>query len=48
MTLVDIVRCMILDADLLKSFWGEILLTTAYIINLSPFVALDSNMLNRV
>ena len=42
------VRFLLSDAKLLNSFWGEALLTDAHVINLSPAVALQSNVPNSV
>ena len=47
-TLVERVRCMISDAKLSKSFWGEALSTAVHVINLSPTVALDGDVPERV
>ena len=40
-TLMDKVRCMLVQAQLPKSLWAETLLITCYLVNLSPFVAMD-------
>ncbi|KAH9671238.1 Integrase catalytic domain-containing protein [Citrus sinensis] len=40
-TLMDKVRCMLVQAQLPKSLWVETLLTACYLVNLSPSVALD-------
>ena len=47
-TLVERVRCLLSDARLPKSFWGEALNTVAHIINLSPTTALQGDVPNRV
>ena len=47
-TLVERVRCMLSDAKLSDSFWAEALNTAAYVINLSPAVALDGDVPDRV
>jgi len=47
-TLVERVRCMLSDAKLPDSFWAEALNTAAYIINLSPAVALNGDVPDRV
>ncbi|KAH0717510.1 hypothetical protein KY285_013541 [Solanum tuberosum] len=47
-TLVERVRCMLSDAKLPDSFWAETLNTIAYVINLSPIVALNGNVPDRV
>ena len=39
-TLLERVRCMILNAGLPKSFWGEAVTTAAYLINRSPSSAI--------
>ena len=39
---------MLLKAKLPKSFWSETLYTTAYVINLSPTIALQADVPNRV
>ena len=38
---MDKVRCMLVQAQLLKSLWAETLLTASYLVNLSPSAALD-------
>ena len=47
-TLVERVRCVLSEAKLPNSFWAEALNTVAYVINLSPIVALDGDVPNRV
>ena len=48
MTLMERVRCLLSEAKLQNSFWGEALLTVAYVINLSPAMALQSYIPNSV
>lgn len=38
---MDKVRCMLVQSQLPKSLYAETLLTTCYLVNLSPFIALD-------
>lgn len=38
-TLMERVRCMLVGAGIDKSFWGEALMTTCYVVNRSPSVA---------
>ncbi|KAH9745502.1 hypothetical protein KPL70_004095 [Citrus sinensis] len=40
-TLMDKVRCMLVQAQLPKHLWAETLLTASYLVNLSPSAALD-------
>ena len=47
-TLVERVRCMFSDAKLSDSFWAEALNIVAYVINLSPTVALNGDVLKIV
>ena len=47
-TLVERVRCVLLEAKLPNSFWAEALNIVAYIINLSPIVALDGDVPSKV
>ena len=35
-TLLDMVRCMLINSSLLEFLWGEVLKTTAYILNQVP------------
>ncbi|KAL0415998.1 UNVERIFIED_CONTAM: Retrovirus-related Pol polyprotein from transposon TNT 1-94 [Sesamum latifolium] len=44
MTLLNKVRCLLISSDLSKSFWGEALLTAAYLINRSPSVPLSGKL----
>ena len=39
-TLIERVRCMLLNASLFKGFWAEAVTTAAYLINRSPSSAL--------
>ena len=48
MTWMQRVRCLLSEAKLPNSFWGEALLTAAHVINLSPTVALQSDVPNSV
>ena len=48
MTLMERVRCLLSEGKLPNSFWGEALLTAAHVINLSPVVALQSDVPNSV
>ena len=47
-TLVERVRCVLSEAKLSNSFWAKALNAVAYVINLSPVVALDGDVPNRV
>ena len=47
-TLMERVRCLLSEAKLPNSFWGEALLTAAHVINLTPVVALQSDVPNSV
>nr|KYP34396.1 Retrovirus-related Pol polyprotein from transposon TNT 1-94 [Cajanus cajan] len=47
-TLVERVRCMLSEAKLPKHFWGEALLATVHVINLSPAVALSTKVLDKI
>ncbi|RDX98416.1 hypothetical protein CR513_18670, partial [Mucuna pruriens] len=47
-TLIERVRCMLSEAKLPKHFWGETLYTTVHAINLSPTVALDIEMPDKI
>ena len=40
-TLLERVRCMLFHAKLPKSFWGEVVSTTAYVLNRSPSAAIE-------
>jgi len=42
------VRCLLSEAKLPGSFWGEALYTVAHVINLSPVVVLQTDVPNRV
>ena len=42
------VRCLLSKAKLLGSFWGQALYIVTYVINLSPIIALQANILDRV
>ncbi|KAL0286479.1 UNVERIFIED_CONTAM: hypothetical protein Sradi_7146800 [Sesamum radiatum] len=43
-TLLNKVRCLIISSGLPKTFWGEALLTSAYLINCSPSVPLNGQL----
>ncbi|WVZ14283.1 hypothetical protein V8G54_011849 [Vigna mungo] len=47
-TLIERVRCMLSEAKLPKHFWGEVLFTAVHVINLSPAVALNSEVSNKI
>ena len=47
-TIMEKVRCMLKLAKLLKSFWGEVINTVVYFINISPSVPLDFDISQRV
>ena len=47
-TINDRIRCMLSHAKLSKSFWGEAMRTIMDLINLSPLVPLDGDVLERV
>ena len=47
-TLMERVRCLLSEAKLPNSLWGEALLTAAHVINLSHVVDLQSKVLNSV
>ena len=40
-TLLNKVRCMLVSAGLSKYFWGEALATATYLVNRSPFSAIE-------
>ena len=48
MTLMVSVRCLLSEAKLPNSFWGEALLTTTHVINLFMVFALQSDVPNSV
>ena len=48
MTLIEKVRCMLSEAKLPKHLWGEASYTTMHVINLSPDVALNSEVPNKI
>ena len=48
MTLVERVTCMLSEAKLPKHFWGEALLASVHVINLSPAVALNTEVPNKI
>lgn len=47
-TLIERVRCLLSEAKLSPSFWGEALYTAAHVINLSPAYALDGDVPENV
>ena len=47
-TIIEKVRCMLKLAKLPKSFWGEAINTVVYLINISPLVPLDFDILQLV
>ncbi|WVZ06448.1 hypothetical protein V8G54_019794 [Vigna mungo] len=46
--LIERVRCMLSKAKLPKHFWGEALFTVVHVINLSPTVALNSEVPDKI
>ncbi|WVZ18911.1 hypothetical protein V8G54_006233 [Vigna mungo] len=48
MTFIERVRCMLSKAKLPKHFWGDALLTTVHVINLSPTIALNSEVSDKI
>lgn len=47
-TIVERIRCILSHAKLPKLFWGEAMRTAVNLINFSPSVPLDGNILERV
>ena len=47
-TLIERVRCMLSEAKLPKHFWGEALYTAVHVINLSPAVALNGEVPDKI
>ena len=47
-TLMDRVRCMLLESKLPQSFWGEALCVASYVINLTPTIALQGDVPENV
>ena len=47
-TLIERVRCMLTESKLPKCFWGEALLAAVHVINLSPTIALDTDVPDNV
>ncbi|GKV45166.1 hypothetical protein SLEP1_g52276 [Rubroshorea leprosula] len=47
-TLMERVRCLLAEAKLPRAFWAEALNIVAHVINLSPTIALDNDVLDRV
>ena len=48
MTLVERVTCMLSEANLPKHFWGEALLAVVHVINLSPAIALNTEVPDKI
>jgi len=46
--LIERVRCMLFEAKLPKHLWGEAVYTTVHVTNLSPVVALNSEVPNKI
>ncbi|RDY03371.1 hypothetical protein CR513_13054, partial [Mucuna pruriens] len=47
-TLIERVRCMLSEARLPKNFWGEALYIAVHVINLSPIVALNIEVSDKI
>ena len=47
-TIVEKIKCMLRMANLPKSLWGEAVVTACYLINRSPLVPLDFDILERI
>ncbi|WVZ04644.1 hypothetical protein V8G54_017990 [Vigna mungo] len=47
-TLIERVGCMLSEAKLTKHFWGEALFTVVHVINLSPAVALNIEVPDKI
>ena len=47
-TLMERTRCLLSQAKLPKSYWGEALMTAVYLVNLSPCHYLDGDVPNGV
>jgi len=48
MTLMERVKCLLSEAKLPGSFWGEALYTVVHVINLSPVVVLQADVPDTV
>ncbi|RDX68336.1 hypothetical protein CR513_52691, partial [Mucuna pruriens] len=46
--LIERVRCILSEAKFPKHFWGKTLYTTMHVINLSPVVALNTEVLDKI
>ena len=47
-TIVERVRCLLSHAKLPKNFWGEVLMTAVYLMNLLPCYPLQGDVPNRI
>ena len=47
-TLVQRVRCLLSQSQLLRSFWGEALNIVVHVLNLTPCVPLEFDVPNRI
>lgn len=47
-TIVERIRCLLSEAKLPQTFWGEALYSAVHVINLSPIVILDGEVPNKV
>ena len=47
-TLVERVRCLLLQSQLLRSFWDEALNIVVHVLNLTPCVPLEFDVLDRI
>ena len=47
-TLGERVRCLLSHSQLLRSFWGEALNTVVHVLNLTPCVLLEFDVLDRI
>ena len=47
-TLVERVRCLLLQSQLLRSFWDEALNTVVHVLNLTPCVPLEFDVPDRI
>jgi len=47
-TINDTIRCMLSHAKLPKALWGEALRTTVDLVNLSPSIPLNGDVLDKV
>lgn len=44
MTILDKVRCMVISSGVPKVLWGEAIMTTTYVVNMTPSSALGSTL----